>query len=394
MVPFLLFVVGLSIVIGASIVVFTAVCLVLGGGIIAAVCMLLGYILIHLVRRFVTLLTKEAVSKDRHARRQHLDVFEEPAISGRLQDIDVSAFPDTGAAANFISLPHAQRNGLTIDEDFGKRVEVGNSSTIRVVGTAKLPFSFAGETTKHDLTFLILHKSVHDIILGSSFLRASKTFTQFAHRISRKMRVGNRIHSVHFLGSQQYVNGMANGVSVDAVPDTGADVSVMSANFAVANGFEINDEERDRISLGFADGSTARACGVVKDVAWRFGADQQTHLTDVYVLSTLPVDLVLGYDFLCQTAAFIEHEGDFWHVEDLERENDCLRLCIIRRLKRATAKSTGGDLSGEYCCNTTNVRNPEPDSMLHHSAHERRAFAVGGRVVQRSQGACESSGII
>jgi predicted aspartyl protease len=299
---------------------------------------------------------KEAIFRNRRARRKYPNVSEEPTISGRLQNTDVSAFPDTGAAANFISLPYAQRNGITIEKDLRRRVTVGDGSKICVVGTTTLPFSFAGEKTTHDLTFHVLQRSVHDVILGSSFLRASKTFTQFAHRVGRKVResAGPGIYRVHFLGSQQYVKGMANGVGVNAVPDTGADVSVMSAKFAKASGFKVNDDERNRISLGFADGSTARARGVVKGVAWRFGANDQECLTDVYVLSSLPVDLVLGYDFLCQTEAFLEHERDFWHDDDLERENACWRLCIIRRLEGMT-KCTGEKISGEYRCNIKDI---------------------------------------
>lgn len=292
----------------------------------------------------------------RHKMSSHLQsqakatrVSEEPSISGHLQGTDVSAFPDTGAAANFISLPYAQRHGLVVDKNFRKHVKVGNGSTIRVVGTTTLPFMFAGETERHDLTFHVLRKSVHDVILGSTFLRVSETFTRFVHRVGRKARevAGRGIHRLCFLGSQQFVNGTANGVCVDAVPDTGADVSVMSARFAKSNGFEVDDDERHRISLGFADGSTARACGVVRGVKWGFGSDEQTHLTDVYVLSSLPVDLVLGYDFLCQTEAFLEHEDDFWHAEDVEQD-DVWVLCLIRVLERAL-KRAGDGVSCEFC---------------------------------------------
>jgi predicted aspartyl protease len=211
------------------------------------------------------------------------DAFPEPTINGRLQGVDVSAFPDTGAAANYISLPYAQRHGLVIKGNVRQSVKVGEGSIIRVVGTTTLPFSFAEETKQHDLTFHVIRKSVHDVILGSAFLRTSETFTRFAHRVGRKIRetISHGIHRLCFLGSQQYVNGLANDVEVDAVPDTGADVSVMSTRFADDNGFEVNDDEQHQILFGFADGSTARAYGVVRDVAWRFGSDEQTYTTDV-----------------------------------------------------------------------------------------------------------------
>jgi predicted aspartyl protease len=275
------------------------------------------------------------------------EIYEEPTISGHLNGADVSVFPDTGAAANFISLPYAQRRGLAVDENLRAHVKVGNGWPIPIIGTTRLQFAFAGEPEIHSLTFHVLRQSVHDIILGSAFLHASETFTRFAHRVGSKIRdVSHGIRRISFLGSQQYVNGLANGVGVDALPDTGADVCVMSASFAMENGFDIDDDKQHRISLQFADGSKARAGGVVKNVAWRFGADEQTHPTDVYVLSKLPVDLVLGYGFLRHTEAFSEHGRDFWHVQDIELE-EAWMLCVIRVMKRAM-KGAGVECPCEY----------------------------------------------
>jgi hypothetical protein len=281
------------------------------------------------------------------------DTFPEPTISGLLRGINVSAFPDTGAAANYISLPYTQRHGLAINRNVQKSVKVGDGSVISIVGTATLPFSFAGESTKHNLTFHVLRNSIHDIILGSTFLRVTETFTRFTHRVGRKIResVSRSAHRICFLGSEQYVNGLASGVRVDAVPDTGADVSVMSAEFAKANGFEVDDDEQHQILLEFADGSTARAHGVVADVAWEFGADEKTSPTDVYVLSSLPVDLVLGFGFLCQTEAFREHWHNFWNIEDPTEEDDAGTFCVIRVLKEA-----GEGTSCEYRCGVVSIR--------------------------------------
>jgi hypothetical protein len=282
---------------------------------------------------------------------KYAGIFEEPSISGRLQGTDVLAFPDTGAATNYISLPYTQCHGLEINKVVQRSVKVGDGSLISVIGTTTLPFSFAGESTKHNLTFHVLRNSVHDIILGSPFLRATETFTRFAHRVGRKVResVSHSVHRICFLGSEQYVNGLASGVRVDAVPDTGADVSVMSAEFAKANGFEVNDDKQHQILLEFADGSTARAQGVVTDVAWEFGADEKTSPTDVYVLSSLPVDLVLGFGFLCQTEAFQEHWHNFWNIED-SKQDDAGMFCIIRVLKDA-----GEETSREYRCGVTPI---------------------------------------
>jgi hypothetical protein len=297
-----------------------------------------------------TIRPKNAALERTHTQARLPDVFPEPIVSGRLQGVDVSAFPDTGSAANYISLPYTQRHGLAINKALQKNVKVGDGSMISVIGTTTLPFSFAGESTGHDLTFHVLRNSVHDIILGSTFLRVTETFTRFAHRVGHKIR-DHVSHRVCFLGSEQYVNGLASGVGVDAVPDTGADVSVMSAEFAAANGFEVDDDEQHRILLEFADGSTARAQGVVMDVAWEFGADENTSPTDVYVLSSLPVDLVLGFGFLCQTEAFQEHWHNFWHIEEEPEQDDAGMFCVIRVLK-----DDGEGTSCEYRCGVVAIR--------------------------------------
>jgi hypothetical protein len=298
------------------------------------------------------------------------NVFEEPIISGRLQGAHVSTFPDTGAAANYISLSYAQSHGLAINKNIQKSVRVGDGSLISIIGTTKLQFSFAGESTSYPLTFHVLRNSVHNVILGGPFLRATETFTRFGHRVGRNIRKSVS-HRICFLGSQQYVNGLASGVGVNAVPDTGADVSVMSASFAAANGFEVDGNEQYQILLEFADGSTARAQGVVVEVAWKFGPeddvpwtcgpDEWTNPTDVYVLSSLPVDLVLGFGFLCQTEAFQKHWHTFWHIEEEPEQDDAGMFCVIRVLKD-DGEGTSCELSLRRRCNSETRYLTAPDT--------------------------------
>lgn len=257
----------------------------------------------------------------------------EPSIDGQIVDVRVTAFPDTGAAANFISLRFAERHSCVIDQTRERFVGLGDSSTARTLGTAKLPFSFAGESKKHDLVFNVLRESLHDVILGGSFLRTTKTLTHFRHRIERRVRAAysHDIRKICLLGSQLLVNGLANGAFTAAIPDTGADVSLMSASFARAQGFTVNTEEEHRLSFRLANGSTARALGAVEGVAWRYGIDNKAHMTDVYVLPKLPVDVVLGFEFLCQTDAFFAYEDVFWDLEHRGQE-EVLMLNIIQML--------------------------------------------------------------
>jgi hypothetical protein len=262
----------------------------------------------------------------------------ELVVHGRLQGIDTAAFPDTGASSNFISERYARLHKFAVDRRGQSHVKVGSGAKTNIIGTAKLPFTFDGESETHHLTFNVLGKSLYDVVLGSPFLRLTQTFTRFTHRIQRRTRnfFQSNFFKMCLLGSHQFLSGLTNGIPVDAVPDTGADVSVMSASFARAMGFTVNSEEQHRVLLGFADCSTAKTIGVVKDMPWNFcGGDQSAHLTDVYVLADLPVDLVLGNEFLWETNAFVEYEDDFWHVED-DGQDDSFLLNLIRVIKACT----------------------------------------------------------
>lgn len=278
-------------------------------------------------------------------------LIHEPSVPARLEGKIVSAFPDTGAAANFLNIRYARRHGFNAGNHTGESVKIGNGSLVEVLGTMILPFSFAEESKVHQVEFKVLTNCIHDVVLGSPFLKLTQTLIRFKERIQRRVRkvfTHNRICS---LGSHQYVDGQLNGFDVSAVPDTGADVSVMSASFAKRRGFHVDTSERNRTVLEFADRSSATTVGVVKDMEWKYDssfADRGDRL-DVYVLKGLAEDLILSYDFLSATDAFLKYEDDFWTNEGEGEDEDELvigRFFIIfikfasKVLKRSTASGT------------------------------------------------------
>ena len=257
----------------------------------------------------------------------------EPSLSATLKGNDVLAFPDTGAAANFISLQYVRSRGLSVNLEARRRVKTAAGSLVSILGTVTLPFSFEGERKSHRLEFNVLRNSIHDVVLGSSFLSLTETLTRNVHRIKQKLREALPPR-LCFLGSQQYVSGWADGTYVDAVPDTGADVSVMSASFAEDHGFVVNTDEKHQISLAFADGSTATTIGVVENLQWKYDSSEDSHLLNVYVLEQLETDLILDYSFLCDTDAFIVYEDDFWVDDDNTSDDDWL-ISIIKLVDKA-----------------------------------------------------------
>jgi hypothetical protein len=243
----------------------------------------------------------------------------EPFIKARLSGDEVSAFPDTGAAANFMSFQYAKDHGLKLDERSSSYVTLGNGSTISTLGTTTSLLSFAGEKATYTLQFNVLRTSVYDVVLGSPFLKATETLTRHAHRIGRRCREALS-HRVCALGASQRVHGQLNGTHMDAVPDTGADVSLMSASLAAQHKLKVNTDAKHCVLLEFADGSTANATGLVENLEWAYGDTAIPYRIDVYVLPELSVDLLLGYGFLHGTNAFVAYEGDFWSGDDVEKQ--------------------------------------------------------------------------
>ena len=260
-------------------------------------------------------------------------VIHEPSLSAILEGNDVVAFPDTGAAANFISLDYVRARGLAINLDARHHVKTAAGSIVSTLGTVTLPFSFEGERNSHRLEFNVLRNAVHDVVLGSPFLKLTETMTRHVHRIKQRLREACSPR-LCFLGSQQYVGGWANGSYVDAMPDTGAHVSVMSASFAREHGFAVNTAKIHRKDLEFADGSMATTMGLVEAVNWSFKTSQDSHWLEVYVLEGLQTDLILDNTFLIDTDAFVMHEDDFW-VDDYNSSDDLWSISIIKLVDKA-----------------------------------------------------------
>jgi hypothetical protein len=153
-----------------------------------------------------------------------------------------------------------------------------------------------------------------------------------------------------------------NGAYVDAVPDTGADVSVMSLSFAKEHGFVVDTDTEHRISLQFADGSTATTIGMVRGMDWSFGSSEVQHHIDVYVLEELQTDLILDNTFLYDTNAFVAHESDFWTTNG-RTLGDGWIISIIKLVDRVLKGSRWSNSSKYPMKCTCRVLRPELTSM-------------------------------
>lgn len=277
-------------------------------------------------------------------------VLRETRLLASLNGHEVSAFPDVGAAANFIALRYVRSHGLTINSAARTLVKTAIGSAVDILGTITLPFVFRGEKKVHQVQFNVMREAVHDVIIGSPFLKLTKTFTRYKHRLQQMLREV-RLPRLRFLESHQYVRGRVNGSCVDAVPDTGADVPVMSLSFAKEHGFEVITDPEHRILLQFADGSTATTIGMVRNMNWSFGSSGAQHHIDAYVLEELQTGLILDNTFLYDTNAFVAHERDFWTTNG-GMFGDGWMISIIKlvdRVLKGSKLTNSGKYSGLAC---------------------------------------------
>jgi hypothetical protein len=248
----------------------------------------------------------------------------EPEILGFMHDTAVTFFPDNQSAYDIMSYDYAKRNHFKINSLTKGKLQTARGAMVNTLGTVSRPIRFAKESETYMREFHVLPKCVHDIILGSPFLRLTQTFTKFGHRIVNKLRGLSSRHRVCFTGSsQQMLAGWANGQSVLALPDTGSDICLMSAQYARERGYRVDTDPRHRQLLEFVDGSTAETLGRVEGFQWEFDkSDIQLHTPEIHVLEDLQTDLLLGYDFLMHTDAFSTHEELFVDIEPHDEHVD------------------------------------------------------------------------
>ena len=253
-------------------------------------------------------------------------------VPGNLNGAQVTAFPDTGAEKNVISLDFAVRNKIDIRRDSQFKFQLPTGKVSRSVGTAYLPWRFADEPKVFNILFSVLPKCTHDVIIGGKFLKFTQTLTKFAHRVKTKLLPFPSRLGVKLLGSQrQRVWGSLDGKYAVAIPDTGSDVMLVSTAYAKQRGFRIFGQNDCRSELEFADGSRAFTRGLVKDVDWSFDDSNTSYQCDFHVLDNLSVDIVLSNDFLFNVNAFLEYDSSFFDENDVSAEG-YLELSLVKQI--------------------------------------------------------------
>lgn len=261
-------------------------------------------------------------------------------VSGHVNGIKTSAFPDYGGDPDCMSFAFAFRHGFKIDKSSVHKIKRPLGGAVKTLGTITAPWRFAGESTQYDRVFNVLPNCVHDVILGRPFLKLTKTLSDaanFARRVNKKLRT-SLAHMFRSYGEQaEALGGFIGGTWVNALPDNGSDFSIMSRAYAERHGFNIETGKKYRRRLRFFDGSECETSGMIEQARWSFELDEsgpQYVLDQVLILDDLPYDLILGNDFLEDSQAFLFHQDSFYPFEFFDSSDaDEYSLSVIQEVK-------------------------------------------------------------
>ncbi|KAH7395135.1 hypothetical protein DE146DRAFT_633488 [Phaeosphaeria sp. MPI-PUGE-AT-0046c] len=237
----------------------------------------------------------------------------------------VDAIGDYCAKRNFMTKSYAKRLGLVIDRKQVMSVLTGSGNTLKTIGSATARLRFKHDPEVYALRFEILSNCVHDLILGKSFLKATKTFSSVANQARRVLtRIANKLtqHHALFLGDgAPRFSGTLNGKHQTALADSGCKVLLMDEDYAERLGLPILRGDGQRVKLVFADNSTAMSSGMVKGVRWTFGPNQQEqeYSLDFHVLKNAPAPVILSDKLLFSTDAYSRYAC---YLEDDDDEDD------------------------------------------------------------------------
>ena len=99
----------------------------------------------------------------------------------------------------------------------------------------KLRWAFAEKPTElYDIVCHVLPHCTYDMILGSSFMKETETFSKHLHRLVKCAFNVFDVYHLSFLdGGRQTLFGEVGGYPVFAIPDTGAERNVMDLEYVL-----------------------------------------------------------------------------------------------------------------------------------------------------------------
>ncbi|RSL78318.1 hypothetical protein CEP51_008314 [Fusarium floridanum] len=267
-------------------------------------------------------------------------------VPGTINGIPVEALPDWGSAIEAISEAFARQHGFSIDATGTQTIRLPGGNITESVGRVVGDFKFQRESDVYQCQFHVLRDSVFDLVLGRRFLDLTKTLTDFSHRIVERVRPCYQKGSRLFLmgeSPKDRLRCVVNGFEASALPDTGSELMLCSGDFVRRHGFTVHKGKKYQRQVVLIDGSTMRTDGMVTGAELQFDAPpvsspsldcslylsfitglasltsckgnaprKATFICDLYVIESLPYDIILSNEFIFQYGVFSRFQHLFY----------------------------------------------------------------------------------
>lgn len=141
--------------------------------------------------------------------------------------------------------------------------------------------------------------------------------------------------------TRYFIEGRADGISVEALADTGADMCIISEH--LASRLALSPIRETHRSIALPNGARVQSPGMVK-VPWKFSGEKETYPLDCWILPGCVHDLILAGPFLKVTRTTTKYRSRI-RSKLVELPNK-LRLQLLRDLKGS--ELVWGYLNGRF----------------------------------------------
>lgn len=236
-------------------------------------------------------------------------------MTGEINGKPATMLPDTGAGVTYLTRTGVERHGLSMRAS-GKYVQ-GVAGKSRLYD-AKLSEFAVGPVRARDLYLAVVGETsftpAFDVIAGASFLLQTDLEFSLATKELRFFRPQNcgstwlaywdqNASVIPFRGHDELTPNPhffvhINGSRMTAMIDSGASVTTITSRAAHRAGIALDGPQAQRVGSAHGVGSRAAARWIARAATFKIG-DATVHDPEFDVIdSALPVDVLLGADFL------------------------------------------------------------------------------------------------
>ncbi|KAK3170365.1 hypothetical protein OEA41_009752 [Lepraria neglecta] len=262
-----------------------------------------------------------------------------------LKGKEIGAQHDTGAeGSNFMTNKLAESLKLHIrtEKSDRKSFSMGTGMVRRAIGRVRASCAFAKESgTKMKCWFYVLPKLASPLIMGSQFLRDTKTMSHFTDRLEDHFPCTSPVPMVNLISSTRQAKrrlaAFIDGRDTYINGDSGSHLDLMSSAYVKRYRYKLDRRRECRKRVQLADATVVDTIGQVK--AELTLPDGSTFSKTFDVLPGLTSEVLIGEDTLAKLNVFTEHESSFMDVLGGERHLELSILSHFGHLNQFLART-------------------------------------------------------